>query len=91
VFVALCGFFAGSTIPMYIVVTSTWFPQNTAFISLSYIVAGTVGRMIFPWLVTEIASVTNLGYALLVSSLMLFISTILIFMVQRISRNRISF
>ncbi len=91
VFVALCGFFAGSTIPMYIVVTSTWFPQNTAFISLSYIVAGTVGRMIFPWLVTEIASVTNLGYALSVSSLMLFVSTILIFMVQRISRDRISF
>ena len=91
IFVALCGFFAGSTIPMYIVVTSTWFPQNTAFISLSYIVSGTVGRMIFPWLVTKIASVTNLGYALMVSSLMLFVSAVLIFFVRRTTKARPSY
>lgn len=86
--VGLCGFFAGATIPMYIVVTATWYPKNTAFISLSYILSGTIGRMIFPWLVTTIAEVRNLGYALMLSSLMLFISAILLILVQKTVKGR---
>lgn len=86
--VGLCGFFAGATIPMYIVVTATWYPKNTAFISLSYILSGTIGRMIFPWLVTTIAEVRNLGYALMLSSLMLFISAGLLILVQRSVKER---
>lgn len=86
--IALCGFFAGATIPMYIVITATWYPKNTAFISLSYILSGTIGRMIFPWLVTKIAEVHNLGYALMISSLMLFISAGLIFLVQKTAKAR---
>lgn len=89
--VALCGFFAGSTIPMYIVVTSTWYPGNTAFISLFYIVSGTIGRMIFPWLVTRIASATSLGFSLMLSSSLLFLSAILIAIVQSATRERSSY
>lgn len=91
IMIALCGFFAGSTIPMYIVITSTWFPRNTAFISLSYIVSGTVGRMIFPWGVAKIAASTSLGTALLISSLMLFASALLIFMVKQSTKERPSY
>lgn len=91
VFVMLCGFFAGATIPMYIVVTSTWYPKNTAFISLSYILAGTIGRMIFPWLVTLLGTFTSLGFALLISSSMLFVSAILIYSVQKLTKDRLSF
>lgn len=86
--VALCGFFAGATIPMFIVVTATWYPKNTAFISLSYILSGTLGRMVFPLLVTNIAEVYSLGYALMISSLMLFISAALIFLVQKTTKKR---
>lgn len=85
---ALCGFFAGATIPMYIVVTTTWFPKNTAFISLSYLFGGAVGRMIFPWLVTKIASFTSLSFSLMLSSSMLFVSAILIFIVRKITKLR---
>lgn len=90
-FVMLCGFFAGATIPMYIVITSTWYPRNTAFISLSYILAGTIGRMIFPWLVTVIGSFTSLGFALLISSGLFFISAVLILLVKRLVADRPSF
>lgn len=86
--VALCGFFAGTTIPLFIVITATWYPKNTAFISLSYILSGTIGKMIFPWLVTRIAEANNLGYALMLSSLMLFISAILTFVVQKMTKQR---
>lgn len=86
--VALCGFFAGTTIPLFIVITATWYPKNTAFISLSYILSGTIGKMIFPWLVTRIAEASNLGYALMLSSLMLFISAILTFVVQKMTKQR---
>jgi len=86
--IALCGFFAGASIPMYIVITATWYPKNTAFISLSYILGGTIGRMIFPWLVTKIAEVYNLGYALMISSLMLFISAALLILIQRTTKER---
>ena len=90
VLVALCGFFAGATIPMYIVVTASWYPKNTAFISLSYILGGTMGKMIFPWLVTKIAEAYNLGHALMISSLMLFISAAFIFVVQKTTKQRFS-
>lgn len=88
--VALCGFFAGATIPMYIVVTATWYPKNTAFISFSYILSGTIGKMIFPWLVTKIAEAKDLGYALMLSSLMLFMAALLIILVQRVTKDRSS-
>jgi len=86
--VALCGFFAGSTIPMFIVVTSTWYPRNTAFISLSYILVGTFSRMLFPWLVTKIASYTSLGFALSLSSLLLIGAAGLILVVRKLSKNK---
>ncbi|MDY0290337.1 MAG: MFS transporter [Sphaerochaeta sp.] len=86
--VALCGFSAGATIPMYIVVTATWYPKNTAFISLSYILGGTTGRMFFPLLVTRIAEARNLGYALMISSLMLFLSAALLVLIQRLTKGR---
>lgn len=88
--VALCGFSAGATIPMFIVVTASWYPKNTAFISLSYILSGTIGKMIFPWLVSKIAEVYNLGYALKISSLMLFLSAAFIILVQRTTKERFS-
>jgi len=88
VLVALCGFFAGATIPMYIVVTASWYPKNTAFISLSYILGGTIGRMIFPLLVTRIAEARSLGYALMSSSLMLFLAAVLLVLIQRITKER---
>lgn len=90
ILVMFCGFFAGATIPLYIVVTSTWYPKNTAFISLSYIFGGTVGRMIFPWLVTVVAVGSSLGFALLASSSMLFVSSLLVFLVKRLTSDRAS-
>lgn len=86
--VALCGFSAGASIPLYIVVTASWYPKNTAFISLCYILGGTTGRMVFPLLVTRIAEVRNLGYALMISSLMLFLSAVLLVLIQRITKGR---
>ncbi len=86
--VAVCGFSAGATIPLYIVVTSSWYPKNTAFISLSYILSGTMGRMVFPLLVTRIAEAHNLGYALMISSLMLFASAVLIFLIHKTIQER---
>ncbi|MDD4218801.1 MAG: MFS transporter [Sphaerochaetaceae bacterium] len=86
--VALCGFFAGATIPMYIVVTASWYPKNTAFISLSCILSATIGRMIFPLFVSQIAEAHNLGYALMISSLMLFIAAVLSAIVQKITKER---
>lgn len=88
ILVLLCGFFAGATIPMYVVIASTWYPRNTAFISLSYIVSGTVGRMIFPYLVAKVASFSSLGFALMLSSLMLIISAFMILGVRSATRNR---
>ncbi|NLL24672.1 MAG: MFS transporter [Spirochaetales bacterium] len=88
ILVLLCGFFAGATIPMYVVIASTWYPRNTAFISLSYIVSGTIGRMIFPYLVAKVASFSSLGFALMLSSLMLIISAFMILGVQSATRNR---
>jgi len=88
VLVTFCGFFAGATIPMYIVVCATWFPKNTAFISLSYLVSATIGRMIFSLFVAQIAEVYNLNYALMISSLMLFVSAILIIIVQKLTKER---
>jgi len=88
ILVLLCGFFAGATIPMYVVIASTWYPRNTAFISLSYIVSGTIGRMIFPYLVAKVASFSSLGFALMLSSLMLIISAFMILGVRSATRNR---
>ena len=87
-FTLLTGFFAGATIPMYIVVCSTWYPNNTTFISLSYIFAGTVGRMIFPFLVTLIASYFSLSFSLSLSSILLLASAILILLVKKITLLR---
>lgn len=89
-FITLCGFFAGATIPMFIVVASSWYPNNTAFISLAYILSGTIGRMIFPWAVTMLATVSSLGFALLTSSLMLLVSALLIVFVKKYARKSLS-
>lgn len=85
---SLCGFFAGATIPMFIVVAATWFPQNTAFISLSYILSGTIGKAIFPWLVTKIAETQSLGLGLQMSSILLFLCAGLLVLVERAARAR---
>ncbi len=87
-FTALTGFFAGSTIPMYIVITSTWFPRNTTFISLAYILSGTIGRMIIPVGVTIIAAGTSLAVSLRLSSSVLFLSAIITLIVQRMTKER---
>jgi len=86
--ITLCGFFSGATIPMYLVVTSTWYPGNTAFISLSYIFSGTIGRMLFPWLATRIATDSSLGFSLRISSVLFFLSAVCIVWVQRLSRRK---
>ena len=83
ILIALCGFAAGPAIPLYIVETASWFPKNSAFIALVYIVAGTVGRMIFPYLTTRLAETTSLGYALMVSSIMLFVGGLFVLIVKR--------
>ncbi|MGI6438991.1 MAG: MFS transporter [Sphaerochaetaceae bacterium] len=83
----LCGFFAGASIPMYLYVGSTWFPSNTAFVSTSYIFSGAVGRMIFPYLVTVLATYTTMRFALLVSSIMLFVAVLLVMIIKNITRN----
>ncbi|NCB02211.1 MAG: MFS transporter [Spirochaetia bacterium] len=90
-FTFLCGFFAGSTIPMYIVVVSTWYPNNTTFISLSYILSGTIGRMIFPFLVTVIASSTSLSFSLSLSSILFLLGALFILIVKRLSSKRPSY
>jgi fucose permease len=87
-FTFLVGFFAGATIPMYIVVCSTWYPNNTTFISLSYIFSGTIGRMIFPFLVTYIASFFSLGFSLSLSSILLLVSAVLIMIVKKMTPSR---
>lgn len=87
-FTLLTGLFAGATIPLYIVVCSSWYPNNTTFISLSYILSGTVGRMIFPFLVTYIATFLSLGISLALSSSLLFISALLIVIVRKITSTR---
>jgi fucose permease len=87
ILIALCGFAAGPAIPLYIVETSSWFPKNSAFIAMVYIIAGTMGRMIFPYLTTRLAESTSLGYALMVSSIMLFVAGVLVLIVKRSGRT----
>ncbi|MFA7371020.1 MAG: MFS transporter, partial [Sphaerochaetaceae bacterium] len=86
ILVALCGFAAGPAIPLYIVETASWYPKNSAFIALIYIVSGTIGRMIFPYLTTRLAEVSSLGFALMTSSAMLFVAALLVFSVKRSER-----
>lgn len=88
IFTLLTGFFAGATIPLYIVVCSAWYPNNTTFISLSYILSGTIGRMIFPLLATYIASFFSLSFSLTLSSLLLFISALCILIVRKTTSSR---
>lgn len=88
IFTGLNGFFAGATIPMYIVVASSWFPRNTTFISLSYILSGTVGRMIIPVAITILAEHTTLAFSLRTSSILLFVSALLIFIVRQMTKDR---
>ena len=86
--IGLCGFFNGATIPMYMVVVPSWYPGNAAFIATSYIFGGTIGRMVFPYLVTRIAEGSSLAFSLRLSSILLFACAILIALVKRIARDR---
>ena len=78
---AICGFGAGAVIPLFIVEVSSWYPGNTGFISTFYIVVGTIGRFIFPYLVAFFGDRYGMRIALGASSLLLFVGTVLAFVV----------
>ncbi|MDD2406573.1 MAG: MFS transporter, partial [Sphaerochaetaceae bacterium] len=82
ILIILCGFFSGAVIPMFLVVTPAWYPKNTAFISLSYILTGTAGRMLFPWLAGYLASRSSLKSTLNMSSSLFYIGAALVIAVQ---------
>ncbi len=81
VFSAICGFGAGAVIPLFIVEVSAWYPGNTGFISTFYIVVGTIGRFIFPYLVAFFGDRYGMRPALGASSALLFGGTVLAFIV----------
>ncbi|WP_320127652.1 MFS transporter [uncultured Sphaerochaeta sp.] len=81
--IVISGFGSGATIPLFIVTASSWFPANTAFVSVFYILSGTVGRMIFPYLVALFAETYGLQYSLLSSSLLLLLGSLLAIVVYR--------
>lgn len=85
--IAFSGFGAGATIPLFIVEASSWFPSNTAFVSVFYILCGTLGRMVFPYLVAIIAESYSLKLALLLSSLLLLIGFLLSVKIYRAGRS----
>lgn len=87
-FTGLCGFFAGSTIPLFMVVVPTWYPHNTSFIARTYILGGILGRMTFPYLASRLAETTSLAYSLRLSSLLLFLAAALVVFVYSKAKNR---
>lgn len=87
-FTGLCGFFAGSTIPLFMVVVPTWYPHNTSFIARTYILGGILGRMAFPYLASRIAEATSLAYSLRLSSFLLFLAAALVVIVYSKAKNR---
>jgi fucose permease len=84
--IVLCGFGAGATIPLFIVEVTSWFPSNAAFLSVFYILCGTFGKMVFPYLVALVAEAYSLKLALLLSSLLLFLGFFLSVVVYRQKR-----
>lgn len=78
----ICGFGAGATIPLFIVEVAGWYPGNTGFISTFYILCGTVGRMVFPYLVAFFGDRYGMRIALGASSVLLLAATVLSFVVQ---------
>jgi fucose permease len=87
--IAISGFGAGATIPLFIVEASSWFPANTAFISVFYILCGTLGRMVIPYLVAIIAESYSLKLALLLSSVLLLLAFFLSVVVYRQRESRV--
>lgn len=78
---SICGFGAGAVIPLFIVEVSSWYPGNTGFISTFYIVVGTIGRFIFPYLVAFFGDRCGMRPALGASSVLLLAGTVLAFIV----------
>lgn len=85
---AICSFFSGATIPLYMVVVPSWYPNNTNFLVTTYILSGTVGRMTFPYVASIIGEMTSLAHALRLSSLPFFASSILMAVVYSIAKDR---
>ena len=85
---AICGFGAGAVVPLFIVETASWYPGNTGLISTVYIVAGTIGRMVFPYLVAFFGDRYGMRIALGASSLLLLAGTVLAFTVSSSKHSR---
>lgn len=79
---AVCGFGSGALIPLFIVEVSGWYPGNTGFISTFYLICGTTGRMIFPYLVAFFGDRYGMRIALGASSALLLGGLILAVMVR---------
>lgn len=85
---AICSFCSGATIPLFMVVVPSWYPNNTNFLVTTYILSGTIGRMIFPYLASLIGELTSLAHALRLSSLLFFAASVLMALVYKKAKDR---
>lgn len=84
----ICSFCSGATIPLFMVVVPSWYPNNTNFLVTTYILSGTIGRMIFPYLASLIGELTSLAHALRLSSILYFIASALMAIVYTKAKDR---
>lgn len=80
---AVCGFASGAVIPFFIVDVNNWYPGMGRLTSVMYILSITLGRMIFPYLVTYVSSSVGLRSSLALFSLIFLSGSILAFIVKR--------
>jgi MFS family permease len=81
--IAACGFFAGATIPCFILEVTSWYPGNIGFISIFYLFCGSVGRIFIPYLIAVISALTTLKSGLLYATALLFVASFLSLIVYR--------
>lgn len=81
--ITACGFFAGATIPSFILEVTSWYPRNIGFISIFYLFCGSVGRIFIPYLIAVISAHTTLKNGLLYATSLLFMASLLTLIVYK--------
>ena len=87
VFIAISGFAAGANVPCYVVEVSSWYRNNTFFVSTFYLLCGTAGRMVMQPIAAALAEAWGPRTMLLAASSLLFIGSVLAFFVINYRRS----
>jgi fucose permease len=86
----ITGIFTGAMFPLLLVIACSWYPTSTASASSIVCVCSTLGSMLFPWLLGNIAQYFSLGSAIYISIINLFIVFLVVWFWELHVRKRIS-